>query len=237
MIICIITISLLHSSCINIWNKTIHGDGKMTTETRNVTDARNLHSSGNFDVEIVQGTPASVKIDADENLMPYIITEYKDNALNLRTKDKVNLSSDNKIKVYITTDKLESIDVAGSGDVVGDGLFSGSDKIDLSIEGTGNITLQVNTPTISSSIAGTGDINLSGETKDSRVEIDGIGDYKAEDLKAENADIHIAGSGNAKVFASASLNVEIAGTGDVYYHGTPNITQNVAGTGTIKQLP
>ena len=46
-----------------------------------------------------------------------------------------------------------------------------------------------------------------------------MGNYHAADLKSEDVDIHIAGSGNADVYAESNLNIDIAGSGDVNYHG------------------
>jgi len=233
---CFILITATQISCVNIFHETIHGDGNIKSEQRDITEVSHIESYGNFDIEITQGSPVSVRIDADENLLPYIVTKNENGTLEIRTKDKVNLSSDNKIKVYVTTDKLEEASVIGSGNITGTNTIVGGDDLKLDITGSGNITLAVNTPSVKSSIEGTGDINLSGDAKESKIEIDGLGNYKAEDLSAADVDITIAGSGNARVSAKDNLSIDIAGSGDVYYHGTPAIHQSIAGTGTIKQV-
>ena len=66
--------------------------------------------------------------------------------------------------------------------------------------------------------------------------IAGVGEYRAADLKAENAKVHIAGSGDVKVFAALQLDVNIAGSGSVYYKGSPNVKQKVAGSGEVKKV-
>jgi|SRR6478672_9115533 len=226
-------IATFATSCDFMFRKTVHGNGTLKTEERNVTNTDKIKSLGNFNVDIIQGSPSSVKIEADENLLPYILTENKDGGLVIRARDGYNLSSDNKIKVTVTTDRLQEVEVDGSGDVNGDGKFTGADHLKISIAGSGNINLNINTPQISSSIAGTGNIALSGETKDSKIEIVGVGNYKAENLLSENVDVHIAGSGNAKVYAENNLSVNIAGSGDVYYKGNASIKQSIAGSGKI----
>lgn len=223
------------TSCDNVFNKTIHGNGNPGSEQRNANGSDKIKSYGSFDVIIVQGSTSSVKVEADENLLPYIITENKDGALVIRAKEHYNLSSDNKIKVTVTTDKLKEVEVAGSGNVTGEGKFIGSDHLKISIAGTGNVTLEVNTPDIDSHIAGTGNITLSGETKDSKIDIAGMGDYDAEKLLSENVEIQVAGSGNAKVHAENNLDIDIAGSGNVDYTGSPNIKQNIAGSGKIRK--
>ncbi|HWB27318.1 MAG TPA: head GIN domain-containing protein [Chitinophagaceae bacterium] len=215
---------------------TIHGNGNLTTETRNVSSASDIESHGFFDVEIVHGSSPSVKIEADENLIPYILTENEDGKLVIHTKDHVGLSSNNKIKVYVTTDRVDGIALSGSGNVTSDAKLDGSNHLRLSISGSGDMTLDINTPYVESSISGSGNINLSGETKDSKITITGNGDYKASDLQAENAEVHITGSGSVNVATSVKLTVRITGSGDVYYKGSPAIEQHITGSGTIKQM-
>jgi hypothetical protein len=224
-------------SCDLIPMETVHGNGDMGSDTRSVGDARRIESRGFFDVDIVKGSTPSIKIDADKNLIPYILTHNEDGRLVIRTKEGVELKSDNKIKVTITTPELAEVQVDGSGNVASNDSFEGSENFKVGIAGSGNVNLTVNAPKVEASIAGSGDINLSGETRDARIDIAGNGNYKTENLKAENVEVHIAGSGNARVYASVNLDIHIAGSGDVYYKGSPSIKQSVAGSGNIQQIP
>jgi hypothetical protein len=236
-VLSIIALVLSLFSCNDMLGKRIDGNGKLISQQRQTGEATRIHTISNFDVDITQGSAFSLQVEADENLLPYIITEIKDGVLEVRTQEGVNLHSVNKIKVHLMVTKLESVDLTGSGNVTGIDSFSGADHLKLDIEGTGNISLAVNTPSIDASIAGTGDITLSGQTRDAAIDIAGVGNYKAENLKAENVKVSIAGSGDAKLFASTTLDIDIAGSGNIYYHGSPSITQRIAGSGTIKQLP
>lgn len=232
-ILTIFSAALLLASCINPFNKTVKGNGQSTTQERSVSETSKIKTSGSFDIHIIEGNSFSVKVQADENLMPYIITENKDGFLNIHAKEGYNLSSHDKMLVTVTTSRLEELALAGSGNATGEGRFTGGDHLKVSIAGSGDIKLDVNTPQIESHIAGTGNISLSGETRKSKIEIAGNGDYKAGDLKSEDVEIHIAGSGNAGVFADHNLDIHIAGSGDVIYKGDPSITQEIAGNGKI----
>jgi hypothetical protein len=227
---------LLFSSCRLFGYKHIEGNGVVATQTRNASKANRIKMAGSFDVEITQGPTVSVQIEGDENILPYIIVEDRDGYLVIKTKDHINYSATNDIKVFITTPNLEEAILAGSGNIIGKSKFSGSDKLFLKIAGSGDMKMEVNTPTVQSEIAGSGSITLLGETKDESIKIAGVGDYNADGLKAENAKISIAGSGDVKVFAAAQLDVNIAGSGTVYYKGSPNVKQRVAGSGEVKKI-
>ena len=226
---------VVFSSCNEMFKKTVNGNGNIKSEDRNVSRADKIKSYGSFDILVIQGSTPSVKVEADENLLEYIVTHNEGDDLVIKARDNYNLRSDDPIKITITTNELEELDVAGSGNVKGEGKFSGRDHLKISVAGTGNVELAVNTPKIESNIAGTGNISLSGETRDSKIEIAGMGDYNASNLKSENVEIHIAGSGNTHVFAESKLEVHIAGSGDVFYKGNATITQDIAGSGKISK--
>ncbi|MEP6465788.1 MAG: head GIN domain-containing protein [Parafilimonas sp.] len=224
------------TSCFNPLKKTVNGSGTINSTQRSLSSFTEIKCAGSYTVQLTQGSPASVKIETDDNLLPYIVTDVSGNQLNIHTKDDVNLRPSDKIKLTIITDKIESFTLSGSGDVSTTNKLTGGDHLDLSISGSGNMHFDVNTPTVHSNISGTGDIYLTGETKDSKIDIAGNGTYHAEDLKAENATVKIAGSGDAKLFADSTLDINIAGVGNVYYKGNPSITQNIAGSGKIQKM-
>ncbi len=227
---------MLLASCHWIRYKRVSGNGNLETQNREIDIARRIKLAGSFDVEISQGPVTSVKVEADENLLPYIFTDENNGVLLIRTRDHVNLVSDNPIKVYITTDKLEEVQLAGSGNIIGQTKFTGGNRLLLKIAGSGDIRLDVNTPSLESEIAGSGSMTLTGETKDQRVQISGVGDYKAADLKSENSVVRIAGSGDVSVFAASTLDIHIAGVGSVFYKGDPAIKQSISGSGEVKKL-
>lgn len=231
---CVLFAVLAGISC-NPFHETIRGNGNITTSERNVSSVQKIKCAGSYDVQLTQGSPVSVKIEADENLQSYIVTDVDGDKLTIHTKNDVNIDPSQKIKVYITADKLEEFQLTGSGNAQTTNKFTGGEHLELGIAGSGNIHFDVNTPQINSSISGTGDIYLTGETRDSKINIAGSGNYHADELKSESATVKIAGTGDAHLFADSSLTINIAGVGSVFYKGNPSISQNIAGTGKIKK--
>ena len=77
---------LISASCINPFHKTIKGDGNITTSERNISSAQKIKCSGSYDVQLTQGSPVSVKIEADQNLQSYIVTDVNGDELNIHSK-------------------------------------------------------------------------------------------------------------------------------------------------------
>ena len=236
-ILCLLALIVITgTSCNWMGFRRIKGNGVLGTETRNISRAQNIKLAGSYDVEITQGPVTSVKVEADENIIPYIITREEDGYLVIKSRNNYSFSSEHDIKIYITTDKLEKLHLAGSGNIIGKNKFTGGSKLELKIAGSGDIKMEANTPDIEADIAGSGSITLAGETKDERIKISGVGDFNGDQLKAENANVKIAGSGNVKVFAEMNLDISIAGVGSVYYKGAANVKQHIAGSGEVKKI-
>src|SRR5688572_23803448 len=96
---------LLITSCHMNFNKTVKGNGDVKTESRDINNITKIKIRGGIDVELRPGT-ASVKVEADQNLQQYIITEQEDGWLVIKTKDDVNLKSSHRIKVYVSADMI-----------------------------------------------------------------------------------------------------------------------------------
>lgn len=217
-------------------SKKVKGNGNITIEERSGLEARKIRLTGFMDVELTQGTGTTVKVETDENLQKYIITEMDDDVLVVRMKTNIRFINSERLKVYITTDKLELLQLSGSGSIVGMNKFTGADRLKLRVSGVGDLKLETNTPELDAQISGSGSLVLSGETKDARIQISGIGDCNAEALKAENASVKISGSGDVKIFADSKLDVSISGIGSVYYAGEAMVTQKVSGNGKVKRI-
>lgn len=222
------------SACIHLRNSTIHGNGQFASEQRSLTNFTKVDVSGSFDVFVTQGATALVRVDADQNLQPYIQTKVAGDRLFIEEKENYNLRSNNSIKIYVTAPVFRSLSISGSGGLKSTAPIIG-DHLNFSIAGSGDMDVKVDAPAIETDIAGSGSISVAGNTKNLHSTIRGSGDLYAYNLLSENTDVHILGSGNARVFASKQLKAGITGSGDVEYKGTASVNQSIAGSGHIRK--
>lgn len=214
----------------------VEGNGNMEVKEKSLKSFDRLEISGAFIVKLIPSDNHKVIIEADENLHRYILADQDGDRLKIRMKNNTSIRSKKGIQVTVYMKEFSKIELAGSGDLVSEGLFENDDKMEVVIAGSGNADLQVKTPEMKVSIGGSGKVILDGKTRDFKLSIGGSGDYEGENLMSENADISIAGSGSARVFASVDLKVSIAGSGDVYYKGKPNVKKSIAGAGAVKPI-
>jgi hypothetical protein len=120
---------LLCSSCRWMGYKRIKGNGNIITQDIISTVQNGSHLKAVMIWRLHQGPVTSIKIEADENFIPFIFVSEKDGFLVIKSKDHVNLVSEHNIKVYITTPKLEQVELSGSGNIIGKNKFTGGDKM------------------------------------------------------------------------------------------------------------
>jgi hypothetical protein len=191
---------------------------------------------GSMNIVLSQAPSATIKIEADQNLLDYIETRNSGGRVEIYTREGYNLDPKSGITVYASAPDFKEISVSGSGKIKSTGKITGSSELSADVSGSGDILLEVDAPKISTQISGSGSTTIKGTTKDFSADINGSGDVRCFDLLSENTELDISGSGNAQVYASKTLDVEISGGGDVQYKGSPAVKQNISGSGKVRKV-
>ncbi|MEW4468836.1 head GIN domain-containing protein [Parasphingorhabdus sp. JC815] len=149
-----------------------------------------------------------------------------------RENDDLWSSTSSTAIIYISAPSLNSIKLAGSGDIEADKM-SGDDTA-LIVAGSGNITVaDLQTPSLDSKVAGSGDISVAGTAQTTKISIAGSGDINGKALTTEDATIKIAGSGNISLSSDGAVEAKIIGSGDVRIYGDATCKTKAMGSGEV----
>lgn len=193
----------------------ITGSGPVSTEQRNVSGFSSVNVNGSSKVFITQGNTIDVKVIAYSNLIPYLETKVQNETLLIAYKSNANIQNDNS-EIYITMPVLTSLTTSGSGNINSTGNFSDIDHLNVSISGSGNISIE------------------KGVAKSYSISISGSGNVNSFGLSAKLADVNISGSGNAELTVLENLKARINGSGNIYYMGNPSIiNSDISGSGKL----
>ncbi|MET2985104.1 head GIN domain-containing protein [Aureibaculum conchae] len=214
------------------WKK-VKGNGNVTTTTRTVSDYDKIGVSGSFDVKLVAGTEGKLSIEAEDNLMEYIITEVKGEHLKIKWKKGINVRTTKKTVITVPFKDIEEIALSGSGDITSNEVIEASD-FKIAVSGAGDIELKLKVNSLKTALSGSSDIDLSGTATNFDCAISGSGDVDANNLVTDNATVRIAGSGDVSVHAKKQLDAKVSGSGDVTYKGSPKTNSKVSGSGSIR---
>jgi hypothetical protein len=235
LLLVLISVSML-ASCRFASGKRIQGNSDIESEERVVSSFSRVDVRGAIKVNVAQGDVKKVRIESDENLIPYIEITQEGDKLIIKTKDGYNLEPTGDMRVYVTAPLFKSIYVSGACDIIGQNKITNSEEMKLHVSGAGDIKMEVDAPAVDIEVSGSGTVNLKGETKDFDLKLSGAANAHCYDLLAENTKVVISGAGDAEVYASVKLDAHVSGAGVVSYKGDArDINQSVSGAGSVKK--
>lgn len=233
----------------------VKGSKNYVTKEMRMSDFSKLSITGSPNVTFVQksGKPR-VEVYTSDNLIDLLEIVVENNTLKIGWKKGYNISYD-KLNITVTAKELNSITIAGSGDlllknglnteslnlsIAGSGDIEGSNLqcsyLKSSVAGSGTVKLgEVKCKTLSLSIAGSGDMVMNGiSTTDVKAHVSGSGTLRLSGT-AEKAKFSVAGSGDIFADELKSKRVEgsISGSGDIKCHATEYLKARTSGSGSI----
>jgi len=178
----------------------IKGSGKIATEERKIKETFDKISSQTLiNVEIEQADNYEIIVEADDNIIPYILTEISGDKLKIHF-DKVTITDFKQAKVYVKLPKISELKASSSATIKTLKAIK-SENLKLDASSSGDIVL---TEIIANSV----NIDTSSS---STVEIEKV-DAKNLDIKSSSSsDVKIKHTDTPKVnlFASSSSDISI----------------------------
>jgi Putative auto-transporter adhesin, head GIN domain len=227
-------------------------------EVRDVATFTKLGFGGSGTLYLKQGSPQRVELEGTSELLEKYETKVEDGKLSIRPKDRWNdwnWGKEDKLIVYITVKDIESIGVAGSGDVIAQTKLV-SDKLNLKVSGSGNLKAEVAVSNdLEADVSGSGNVEVKGNAGSFDSDISGSGNVEASLVITGNAQVGIAGSGKitidgsaekleARISGSGSVRgenfevekcmIKIAGSGNVDINVKEELEANIAGSGDVR---
>jgi len=217
----------------------VRGSGDVITVKREVSNFDQVALSGMGTLYISLGEEESLKVEAEDNLLPYIETQVQGGRLNIGIKDarwNIAVQPTQPIRYYLTVKDLSVLELSGAGNIEVTEIET--PVMHITASGAGNIEIErLTADSLVTDVSGAGSCRIhAGEVQDQDLSISGAGGYRAENVKSQKVAIEISGMGGAKVWAENSLRVDISGAGSVNYYGQPHISQEISGVGNIQSL-
>lgn len=236
----LITLTLLVSISIQSnaqwWGNTVKGNGEVTTEERTLQgDYDELIVAGFFNVTLVKGAEGNLSLEGESNLLQHVITELDGDRLVIKIEKKHNLKTSygKDIRIKIPFEDLSKISLSGSGEITSNDVIRAKD-FSVSVSGSGDINIEVQSQTTDSRVTGSGDLVLKGNTKEHNASVTGSGDLEARKFIADDVDVKVTGSGDIRISCEKSIRARVTGSGDIEYVGNPQKQDTkVSGSGDI----
>lgn len=223
--------------------KTVKASKNYVTKAIKVDNFTGVNLAGSPDVIYTQkaGKP-QVEIYTSDNIVDLLDINVANNTLNIKFKKGVSVSY-NKLEIRVSSETLNNISVAGSGNVelanglktdhlkvsvAGSGDIEGSNitcaNLTASIAGSGDLKLDnVSAAGTEASVSGSGTAILTGTSQEADYRVAGSGDLFASGLQAKRVSASVSGSGDIKCHATDFLKARTSGSGNIGYKGNPEL--------------
>ena len=213
------------------------GSGNVVSESREVNGFRALEIDYPATVSVRQGNQESLKIEAEDNLLPGLKTQVKNGVLHIfyeREKGK-HVNPTKVVKITIVAKDLADVEFNSAGELTIEGLETNS--LEISLSGAGSLELdRVQLKELGVNLSGAGSITASGTTDSLDVNISGFGDFKGADLHGKAASVTISGAGGATVWMDDDLTARISGAGSISYYGSASVSKQISGLGSVNHV-
>jgi len=218
----------------------------MKKETRTIESFDKISLKDFGTLILTQGDQESLTIEADEELLPELISEVRDGKLILGIEDdwlnrigKVISSifnhREHKVIYTVTCVDLKKISISGHCDLTCESLEV--DDLSLHISGLGDLRFDhLACNALDVHISGRGEFEAAGQVSDLKLHISGSGEFETPNLDSNTAKVVISGQGNATLRVQENLDITISGLGQVNYYGRPKLRQVISGMGKSKRL-
>ncbi|MEN8122887.1 MAG: DUF2807 domain-containing protein, partial [Bacteroidota bacterium] len=125
-------------SILLITNFQINAETLQNSKNRDLPKFTSVKLAISANVYLTQSNKQSFRIEASDKLIKLIETKVENGRLTIKWS-KWNVNHSEKIKIYISMEKIEGVAISGSGDIIADGTVK-TDKIELAISGSGDMS-------------------------------------------------------------------------------------------------
>ncbi|HPS13568.1 MAG TPA: head GIN domain-containing protein [Prolixibacteraceae bacterium] len=211
------------------WLKSVHGNGNVTKETRQVKGFDGIKASAGIDVYLFQGNEEKVVVESDENLHDCIITEVKGSTLHCYID--CNVRSSKVMKVYVNYKMLNKINASSGSDVLGETLLK-TDNLDVEVSSGADVKVEVDAQTVHCDVSSGSDALLKGKADHFQGSASSGADLKADELVVNSCEADASSAGDIKITVKKQIRASASSGGDVTYFGNPeneNINESSGG--------
>ena len=188
------------TSCMN--GPIVKGSKNYITKKENLENFNDISMSGSANIIYQQDSCSHIEVYGSDNIVELLEITVNGETLNIKFKKNVNIIDRGKLEIKVFSPDLNRLTLNGSGGILfANGIHTKGD-LKVTINGSGNLT-------------------LDGMASAAKYNISGSGNIKAADLEATDVYAGISGSGNISCFVNGKLGGHVSGSGSVAYKGTP----------------
>ena len=223
----VLFIILFATACVS------RGSGKVVNEERSVGNFNRVVISGYGEVILVQGAAESLRIEAEDNIIPLIEVSVSNDTLFIEGQELGKVVPTQPIFIHVYMNDVVGLESSGLSRI--DATAIDSDHLELTTSIFGEIKIDaLTTEQLVINMTEDSSMDIIGEIAAQELDISGNADYRAAKLQSQTAVVNVGGTGTATIWVEEMLSGVVNGNGDVLYYGSPETDLEVTSSGKVK---
>ncbi|HET8736026.1 MAG TPA: head GIN domain-containing protein [Pricia sp.] len=228
-------LALFLSSCgfdINIgdFGSGKRGNGKVVTETREITDEfTEVSVSEGLTVFVTQADAFHIGVEADENVIDLIATDIENGRLRIHARENIGNATK---KIHVSLPTVTALKSSSGAQLRTENTIEG-DGIAIDGSSGAQMTLQLAADNLEMGASSGASLDISGDADRAQVDVSSGGNINAKDLQTKTCTANASSGGNLKIKVSESLMAEAGSGGNIGYSGDPKVQKKKSVSGSV----
>lgn len=214
-------------------NPAVEGNGNLVNAQISISDYDEIVLGGNLELVYEQSTWEApfLQITTDENILPLLEAEVRENILYLKPKNDIHPS---RMKIYSNSTGLKKIHITGTGEVRMKGEVN-ADRFAAVVSDSGRLNVDsLYCNAITCKLNGSAKAELEGVCNNAVFEVSDFGKIIGFNYQAQQSECSVSDRGRIETHVNKTLNCRISGAGEIFYDGEPlSVNQHIAGSGKV----
>lgn len=175
---------------------------------------------------------ATISVESDDNILPYIKTEIKNNQLSVFIEPGIRIRRYTVMNVLVTLPRLVRLEAASAARIEGSSLLQ-VDQLEVMASGASNMKLEVKGNELKVEASGASRLELKGDVKQLDLNLSTAAYLKAWDLLTDTCNADVSDAAKGEIYVRQRLDAEISSSGLLLYDGNPIVSRNLSSGGSL----
>lgn len=216
--------------------KSLTGSGNIASESRKVGSFHAVEAGSAFRVVLQKGAQASVRLETDDNLLPYIETTTNGGVLDISLRGNTSIRNVSRMIAYVTYTNLDLLDLSGAAEAESADVIE-ADKFTIELSGAARVKLPLRARTLAIDASGASKVHVTGQVESLNCDVSGASRVNLMELEVQRVSADLSGASDLQVNVGQSISADVSGIATLAYKGSPRtIEVETSGAGRVRKL-
>lgn len=196
-------------------DKTLRGSGRIVTKEVRVGAFDKISARHAVTVYLIDGTPGTLTVKADDNVMEYVETKVEKGTLKIGLRNGPRSTKNVTIEVWVPSDgKLSGLSASGASKIVAEPVLT-ADAVELECSGASNLAANVKCTTCDIDVSGASKAEVGGDMGDCEADVSGASKFVLA-ANMQRCDMDVSGASKVEADGTARIcAIEVSGASSV----------------------